>query len=61
MTLSFIYSVRCQLLLSFRSLAAIVSDKSTVFTFPIEKSKLKNLTWPLNRSRSLHGDNLNKL
>ena len=29
----FIYSIRCLLLLTFRSLAAIVSDKSTVFTF----------------------------
>ena len=33
-----------------RSLAAIVSEKSTVFTFfPIEKPKLTNLTLPLNR------------
>ena len=29
---SFIYSIRCLLLLTFRSLAAIVSEKSTVFT-----------------------------
>ena len=29
----FIYSIRCQLLLPIRSLAAIVSEKSTVFTF----------------------------
>ena len=29
----FIYSIRCQLLLPFRSLAAIVSEKFTVFTF----------------------------
>ena len=29
----FIYSIRCQLLLFIRSLAAIVSEKSTVFTF----------------------------
>ena len=28
-----IYSIRCLLLLPFRSLAAIVSEKSTVFTF----------------------------
>ena len=33
----FIYTIKCQLLLLFRSLAAIVSEKSTVFTFPIEK------------------------
>ena len=29
----FIYSIRCMLLLTFRSLAAIGSEKSTVFTF----------------------------
>ena len=29
----FIYSIRCLLLLTFRSMAAIVSEKSTVFTF----------------------------
>ena len=29
----FIYSIRCLLLQTFRSLAAIVSEKSTVFTF----------------------------
>ena len=29
----FIYSIRCLLLLTFRSLAAIVSEKFTVFTF----------------------------
>ena len=43
----FIYSIRCLLLLTFRSLAAIVSEKSTVFTFfPKEKPKLSNLTMP---------------
>ena len=44
----FIYSItRCLLLPNFRSLAAIVSEKSTVFTFfPIEKPKLLNLTLP---------------
>ena len=35
----FIDSIRCLLLLTFRLLAAIVSEKSTVFTFPIEKPK----------------------
>ena len=40
----FIYPIRCRLLPSFRSLAAIVSEKSTVF--PIEKPKLPNLTLP---------------
>ena len=42
----FIYSMRCLLLLPFRSLAAIVSEISTVSLFPIEKAKLPNLTWP---------------
>ena len=43
---TFINSIRCLLLLTFRSLAAIVSEKSTVFTFSIEKPKLPNLTLP---------------
>ena len=43
----FIYSIRCLLLLTFRSLAAIVPEKCTVFTFfAIEKPKLPNLTLP---------------
>ena len=41
-----IYLIRCLLLPTFRSLAAIVSEKSTVFTFPIEKPMLPNLTLP---------------
>ena len=46
----------------FRLMAAIVSEKSTVSLFPIEKpSKFPNLTLPQNRSRSLHGHHLNKL
>ena len=40
----FIHSIRCLLLLIFRSLAPIVSEKSTVSLFPIEKPKLPNLT-----------------
>ena len=43
----FIYSIRCLLLLTFRSLAANVSEKSTVFTFSYRKKpKLPNLTLP---------------
>ena len=42
----FIYLIRCLLLVPFRSLAAIDSEKSTVFNFPIEKAKLPNLTLP---------------
>ena len=45
---TFIYLIICLLLPTFRSLAAIISEKSTVFTlFPIEKPKLPNLTLPL--------------
>ena len=41
----FIYSIRCLLLLPSRSLAAIGSEKSTVFTFSyVEKPKLRYLT-----------------
>ena len=35
---TFIYSIRCLLLQTFRSLAAIVSEKSTVFTFSYRKA-----------------------
>ena len=34
----FIYLIRCLLLLTFRSLATIVSEKSTVFTFSYRKA-----------------------
>ena len=34
---TFIYSIRCLLLLTFRSQAAIVSEKITVFTFTYRK------------------------
>ena len=36
----FICSIRCLLLLTFRLLAAIVSKKSTVFTFSIRKAQV---------------------
>ena len=42
----FIYSIRCLLLLTFRSLAAIVSGKNTVFTSSYKMPKLSNLTMP---------------
>ena len=35
----FIYSIRCLLPLPFRSLAAIFSEKSTVFTFSYRKAE----------------------
>ena len=40
---TFIYSSRCLLLLTFRSLAAIVSEKALFLLFPMEKPKLANL------------------
>ena len=40
---TFIYSIRCLLLLSFRSLAAIVSEKSTVFTFSFRKAHIPSI------------------
>ena len=43
---TFIYSIRCLLLKTFRSLAATVFEKSTVFTFSYRKPKLPNLTLP---------------
>ena len=36
----FINSIRCLLLLTLRSLAAIVSEKSTVFTFSYRKAHI---------------------
>ena len=35
---TFKYSIRCLLLLTFRSQAAIISEKSTVFTFSYRKA-----------------------
>ena len=35
---TFIYSIRCLLLLTFKSLAAIIFEKSTVFTFSCRKA-----------------------
>ena len=37
---TFIYSIRCLLLLTFKSLAAIVSEKSTVLTFSYRKAQV---------------------
>ena len=45
-SLTFIYSFRCLHLPTFRSLTAIVSEKSTISLFPIEKPMLPNLTLP---------------
>ena len=36
----YIYSIRCLLLPTFRSLAAILSEKSTVFTFSYRKAEV---------------------
>ena len=43
---TFIHLIRCLLLLTFRSLAAIVSENPLFSLFPIEKPKLPNLTLP---------------
>ena len=43
---TFINLITCLHLQTFRSQAAIVSEKSTVSLFPIEKPKLPNLTLP---------------
>ena len=43
---TFIFSIRCLLLLTLRSLAAKVSEKSTVFTFSYREHNLPNLTLP---------------
>ena len=37
---TFIYSIRCLLQVPFRSLAAIVSEKSTVLTFSYRKTEV---------------------
>ena len=42
----FTYSIRCLLLLTFRSVAANVSENPLFTLFPIEKPKLPNLTLP---------------
>ena len=41
-----IYSIRCLLLLTFMSLAAIASENPLPSLFPIEKPKLPHLTLP---------------
>ena len=43
---TFIYPIRCLLLLTFRSLAAIFLKNPLFSLFPIEKPKLPNLTLP---------------
>ena len=43
---TFIISISCLYLPTFRSQASIVSEKSTVSLFPIEKPKFPNLTLP---------------
>ena len=51
---TFIYSIRCLLPLTFRSLAAIVAEKSTVFTFSHRKAYVTKFDL-----RSLQGHHLN--
>ena len=54
----FIYAIRCLFLLTFRSLTAIVSEKSTVFTFSYRKTSVTKIDIAVNRSRSLQGHHL---
>ena len=56
-----LYSIRCLLLPTFRSLAAIVSEKSTVFTFSYRKAYVTKFGLAVNWSRSLQGHHLNNL
>ena len=44
----FIYSIRCLLQLTFKSLAAIVSGKSTVFTFSYRKALVTKFDLAVN-------------
>ena len=44
----FIYSIRCLLQLTFKSLAAIVSEKSTVFTFSYRKALVTEFDLAVN-------------
>ena len=59
---TFILSIICLLLPTFRSLAAIVSEEKKQFSiFPMIKPKLQNLNLLLNRSRSTKGRHFNTL
>ena len=50
---TFMNSITCLHLQTFRSQAAISSENSLLSLFPIEKHTLQNLILPYNRSRSL--------
>ena len=52
---TFINTNSCLHLPTFRPQAAIVSEKSTVFTFPIEKPTLPNLTLSLKKVKVTPG------
>ena len=58
---TFIHSNRCLLLPTFRSLAAIISEKFTVFTFSYRKDYVTKFDLAVNRSRLLQGHHLNNL
>ena len=61
MTLTFNTHISSDILPNFRSLAAIVSEISTVFTFSYRKTLVTKFDLAVNRSRSLEGHHLNKL
>ena len=60
-SLTFINLIRCMLLPTFRSLAAIVSEKSTAFFFSNGKAQVTKFDLAVNRSRSIQGHHLKKL
>ena len=51
----FIYSIRCLLLPNFRSLAAIVCEKSTVFTFSYRKANVTKFDLAINKDKVTPG------
>ena len=57
---TFISSINCLNLPTFKSHASIVSEKTTVFISSYRKAKVSNLTLLKNRSRSTQGHHLKK-
>ena len=51
----FTYSIKCLLLLTFRSVAAIVSEKSTVFTFSYRKTKVTKFDLAVKKDKVTPG------
>ena len=51
----FTYSIKCLLLLTFRSVAAISSEKFTVFTFSYRKTKVTKFDLALKKDKVTPG------